>query len=173
MIRWVSLFLSCFAILCLVSCTKESNEIVELKRFPMDGLDGLITRSGIAVDKEVTSDGGGSLRVEATDPTVVRLFEITDINVDNARLLYQASLRSNGLDGKAYLEMWCRLPGKGQFFSRGLETPIMGTTEWISEEIPFVLEKGEKPDRVKLNLVIDGKGIVWIDDVRLLKEPLR
>ena len=62
--------------------------------------------------------------------------------------------------------------GKGEFFSRGLQSPLTGTTNWTTEETPFLLKKGEKPDLVKLNLVINGKGTAWIDDVLLLKGPL-
>ncbi|MCH7556135.1 MAG: hypothetical protein IIB56_01620 [Planctomycetes bacterium] len=50
--------------------------------------------------------------------------------------------------------------------------PLTGTTDWTTEKIPFLLKKGQNPDNVKLNLVIDGKGTVWIDDIRLLKGPL-
>ncbi len=47
-----------------------------------------------------------------------------------------------------------------------------GTTNWTTMETPFFLKKGENPDNIKLNLVIKGKGTVWIDDIRLLKAPL-
>jgi hypothetical protein len=40
-------------------------------------------------------------------------------------------------------------------------------------ETPFFLKRGEKPDNVKLNVVINGTGTVWIDDVKLLKGPLQ
>jgi hypothetical protein len=38
--------------------------------------------------------------------------------------------------------------------------------------IYFFLKKGEKPDYIKLNLVIEGKGTAWIDDIGLFKTPL-
>jgi len=69
--------------------------------------------------------------------------------------------------------MWCHFLGRGEFFSRGLVTPLTGTTDWTTQEIPFLLKEGENPDNVKLNLVIDGKGTAWIDDIRLLKGLLR
>jgi hypothetical protein len=142
---------------------------VELKRFPVDSLDGIITQSGAELDKDTSSDGNGSLRIIAAGPTVVRLFEVSDVEVENARLTYRAKLRSNKLEGQAYLEMWCRFPGKGEFFSRGLQNPVTGSMNWMTAETSFFLKKGEKPDMIKLNLVIDGKGTVWIDDVRLFK----
>jgi len=88
-------------------------------------------------------------------------------------LIYQARVRTEGIEGQVFLEMWCHFPGKGDFFSRGLQTPLTGTTNWTTEEIPFFLKKGENPDNVKLNLVINGKGTAWIDDIRLLKGSLR
>jgi len=81
-------------------------------------------------------------------------------------------LQSQNLDGKAYLEMWLRFPGKGEFFSRGLDRPITGTMSWMTSTIPFFLQAGQKPDLIRLNLVVAGKGRVWIDDVRLLRQPL-
>jgi hypothetical protein len=157
----------------LVGCSKTPQEVVELKRFPIDSLEGIITQSGVQFDKEVSSDGNGSLKMVATEPTAVRLFELGDIDVENARLIYQAKVRTEGVEGQVYLEMWCHFPGKGEFFSRGLQTPLTGTTNWTTEETPFFLKKGENPDNVKLNLVINGKGTAWIDDIRVLEAPLQ
>lgn len=156
----------------LIGCSKPSEKVVEIKHFPIDNLEGIITQSGVQIDKEISSDSNGSLRITATDPTVVRLFEVGDIDVENARLIYQAKVRSEGVEGQVYLEMLCHFPGRGEFFSRGLQTPITGTTDWTTEETPFFLTKGENPDNVKLNLVIDGKGTAWIDDIKLLKGPI-
>ncbi len=163
----------CIVIIFVIfGCAKQSTEVIELKKFPIDSMEGIITQSGVEVDKAVSSDGKGSLKITATEPTVVRLFETGDIDVENARLIYQAKVRTENMDGKVYLEMWCNFAGKGDFFSRGLQTPLTGTIHWTSEETPFFLQKGENPDNVKLNLVIDGKGTAWIDDIRLLKGPL-
>ena len=160
-------------ILTFVGCSKPPQEVVELKKFPIDSLEGLITQSGVQFDKEVSSDGNGSLRIIATEPTVVRLYELGGIDVENARLIYQAKVRTEGVEGQVYLEMWCHFPGKGEYFSRGLQTPLTGTTNWTTEETPFFLKKGENPDNVKLNLVINGKGTAGIDDIRVLKGPLK
>jgi hypothetical protein len=156
-----------------VSCSKPQQQVSELKRFPIESLEGVIVQSGLQFDKDISSDGNGSLRITASEPAVTRLFELGDIDVEDARLIYQAKVRTEGVEGQVYLEMWCRFPGKGEFFSRGLQAPLTGTTDWTSEETPFFLKKGENPDNVKLNLVINGKGTAWIDDIRLLKSPLQ
>jgi hypothetical protein len=172
-IKAFAFFVSVVIIFIGISCAKPSTEVVEIKTYPVDSMDGIITQSGIEIDKVVSSDGKGSLKITATEPTVVRLFDTGDIDLENARLIYQAKVRTEGIDGKVYLEMWCHFPGKGEFFSRGLQTPLTGTTNWTSEETPFFLKKGENPDNIRLNIVIDGKGTAWIDDIRLLKGPLQ
>jgi len=165
--------MSLLIIILAISCAKPSPRVVELKRYPLDSLDGIITQSGAELDKDNSSDGKGSLRIQATTPTTVRLFEVSDLDVENARLTYQAKVRTKDVQGQVYLEMWCHFPGMGEFFSRGLQNTATGSVNWMTMETPFFLKKGEKPDLVKLNVVINGTGTVWIDDVRLIKGPLQ
>jgi hypothetical protein len=160
-----------FAVGCSQIATPQQ-PATELRRFPLDNLEGVLTQSGVELDMATSSDGGGSLKITAAEPTTLRLFETGDLDVENARLIYQAKLRTEGVEGQVYLEMWCSFSGKGEFFSRGLQSPLTGTTDWASVETPFFLKAGENPDNVKLNLVINGKGTAWIDDVRLRSGPL-
>lgn len=162
-----------FLVIYTGACSRPSGQATEIKRYPLDSADGVITQSGVMFDRENSSDGRGSLKITAQEPTVVRIFETGDIDIENARLIYQAKVRTEGVEGQAYLEMWCSFSGKGEFFSRGLHSPLSGTTNWTTQETPFFLQRGENPDNVKLNLVINGKGTVWIDDIRLLKGPLK
>jgi hypothetical protein len=132
-------------------------------------------------------------RFSATDPTVardcvtvdqdawavvtqagqsVRLFEVADPQVDECVVNYRATMRTEDLTGRAFLEMWCRLPGRGEFFSKGLDQAVTGTTDWSSHEIPFLLKKGQRPDLIRLNVAVEGAGKVWLKDVELLKTPL-
>ena len=126
--------------------------------------DTTLSRDSIVVD-------GKSWLVDASEEQVVRLFEVADPDVQGCLLTYRASLKSEDLTGRAFLEMWCRLPGRGEFFSRGLSQPLRGNTDWTSHETPFRLKKGQLPDLIKLNLAIEGRGKVWIKDVELLKTP--
>ena len=68
--------------------------------------------------------------------------------------------------------MWVEVPGLGQFFSRGLEQTLSGTSEWATLEAPFFLQEGQTADLAKLNLVIDGSGTAWIDEIELIQGPL-
>ena len=170
---WTLFCLALAAVILVFGCSKPSNMVTELKHYPIENLEGLITRTDVVIDKEITSDSNGSLRITVNEPTTIRLYETGDIDIENARLTYQAKVRTEGIEGKVYLEMWCQFTGKGEFFSRDLSSPLSGTTDWSTEETPFFLKKGENPDNVKLNLVIEGKGTVWIDDIYIFKGSLK
>jgi hypothetical protein len=121
----------------------------------------------------VTADDGG-WRIEAPAAGTLRLYEVTDPGVEQSILYYRARLRTADVQGRAFLEMWVRLPGQGEYFSRGLAQTVSGTTGWASYEIPFVLQKGQKPDLVKLNIVLEGGGgTIWVKDVELLATPMK
>lgn len=157
----------------LAATVAAAASATEIRRFAIDNLKDLITQSSVELDKENSSDGHGSLRINSSGSSTVRLFEVQSPGIDNARLIYQARIKTRELQGKAYLEMWCRFPGKGEFFSRALNQTYSGSNEWSSTETPFSLQQGQKPDLVRLNLVVEGAGTVWIDDIRLLKAPLQ
>ncbi len=160
-------------IVAITGCSQPEAQVIELKSYSLDDTQGLLSQTGVEIDKDISSDGNGSLKVTAPESTVVRLFETGDIDVENARLAYKANIKTQDVEGKVYLEMWCHFAGKGEFFSRGLQSPLTGSVEWTTEEIPFFLKKEQNPDNVKLNLVITGKGTVWIDDIHLIKRPLK
>ena len=168
-------FILIVIILFIGGCTQQPEKTKEAKalpHFPLNDLNGVITQTGVELDREVSSDGNGSLRITAHEPTTVRLFEVKDIDIEDARLLYQARIRTRDVKGNVFLEMWVRLQGKGEFFTRNVHTPATGSVNWRMMEAPFFLKKGQNPDLVKLNLVIDGTGTAWIDDVKLVKAPL-
>jgi hypothetical protein len=168
---WIALV--CLGLMAaLFSCSKPSPRDIEIMTFPLDNLEGLLTQSGVEFDQVVSRDGRGSVKISVAEPAIVRLFETGDIDVDDAALVYQAKLRTEGAEGAVYLEMWCHFEGKGEFFSRGLHSPLKGTVDWTTQEIPFFLKKGENPDNVKLNIVCEGPGTVWVDDIRLVKRPI-
>jgi len=164
-------------LLCLAltagACPSAGESETVLQPFPLSEGVATVTREGVAFDPAVSSDGGGSLRITADGPRVVELFQTGDLDVEDARLIYRARLKTEGVEGEVYLEMLCRFAGMGSYFSRGLDHPLKGSTGWTAVQTPFFLKKGENPDQVRLNLVFTGKGTAWIDRIQLLRAPLR
>jgi hypothetical protein len=159
----------CLIALALGACAKADLREGLIQQFPIRDLDGVLTQSGLKFDPGITSDGNGSIRVDADAPTTIRLYDVEPAKVEDTRLVYRAHLRTEDVRGQVYLEMWCAFPGAGEFFSRALHAPLTGTTEWTTQETPFFLKKGEVPNLVRLNLVITGPGTVWIDDLTLAR----
>ena len=130
------------------------------------------TAADPTISKDVSVTKDKAWLAEGKKARIVRLFEFANPDVEQCVVTYRAKLKTENLREPAYLEMWCRFPGKGEFFSRGLDNPIAGSNDWATFETPFFLKKGEKPDLIKLNLVLKGAGKIWVKDIELLTSPL-
>jgi hypothetical protein len=121
-------------------------------------------------DAMIKVEGKGSLKISTLWPTSVCLGEVPGPDIENAKLIYKAKVKTD-LQGSAYLEMWVNVGG-GYFFSKGLNDQVKDKSDWKTVQTPFIFQKGQKPDKATLNVVINGIGTVWVDDVVLSKEPL-
>ena len=119
-----------------------------------------------------TIDGGG-WRLDIPQSQTYRFFDVPVQGLEQCMITYRVQLKAEDLNGRAYLEMWCRLPGRGEFFSRGLRNSVSGTTSWASYEVSFYLKKGQVPDMITLNLIVEGKGTVRVKEIELLQTPLK
>src|SRR5207247_3792906 len=52
--------------------------------------------------------------VDAKEDQTIRLFEIQNPDAEQCLLTYRATMKTKGLAGRAFLEMWCPLPGRGR-----------------------------------------------------------
>ncbi|MDA1044183.1 MAG: hypothetical protein O3C57_03055 [Verrucomicrobia bacterium] len=156
------------AVLALATITGRAEDLKKL------GLDDASSASPkIEVDAKVKVEGTSSLKITTQWPTTVCLGEVTGPDIENAQLVYSAKVKTE-LEGTgtAFLELWVHVGG-GQFFSKGMNDAVSQKSDWKTIQTPFMFQKGQKPDKVTLNLVINGKGTVWIDDIVLSKEPLK
>jgi hypothetical protein len=151
----------------IAGCSSQATTEHVVYTNPLDSADAVLSATGSSVDATTSHDGKGSIRIDAAGPTTIRLAEVEPQDAENVTLIYRGHLRTENLAGQAYLEMWCSIPGMGEFFSRALHAPLSGTTGWVSQETPFFLKPGQRAQRVKLNLVVAGTGTVWIDDISL------
>jgi len=123
------------------------------------------------ISGELTVTEDNAWAVSCTTTQTFRLFEVPNPGVENCTVMYRAKLKSEGLVGRAYLEMWCQFTGQGEAFSRGVNSTISGSSDWATCQTPFFLKAGEKPDLIRLNLVVEGQGKVFIKDVELTASP--
>lgn len=113
-----------------------------------------------------------SFVVEAQKETTVSLFELKTAALEPCILTYKANAKAEGLEGKAYLEMQLKFPKLGEHSAKGVNTSITGSTDWTPLEAPVLLDGGQVPDKLKLNVVVEGQGTVRMKDVEVLRTPI-
>ncbi|MEM1069317.1 MAG: hypothetical protein AAGI63_10505 [Planctomycetota bacterium] len=140
---------------------------------PMESLH-LFPASSETISQDVVTAEMDTWRITGSEAQqTAQLFEYELPESDQCMLTYRAKIKTDEVVGKAYLEMWCRLPGRGEFFSRGLHNAVSGTNQWSTVEIPFYLKRGQTPDLLKLNVVLEGTGTVWVKEIEVLRTPLQ
>jgi len=144
-----------------------------IRKIPVDSSADVITKQNVSTDSGVSRDGRGSLKIDVKGNQNVALFRLGDIDIDEAYLVYEAAIRTEDLEGEAFLEMKCYFQSRGEFFSRDFENALSGTNDWTERSTSFRFRKGERPDAVELGIYVSGRGTVWIDDIKLLKRPLQ
>ena len=167
----VAVFVGCA---CLGAFTDEK----VLAVFPNDELPPSAATSGslpgvtASVDSAAPSGGNGSIKVTSSggsNPDVL-LFQAELSGIENCVLWCEATMKSEGVAGRAYLDMWATFPDGKSYFSRGLDQVFTGTQDWRRCRIPFFLKMGESPSSVAMGVQFEGTGAVWLNDVRLMQE---
>ncbi len=146
-----------------------ADDSLVLQRFGLDDTASLALK--IASDTVQKVEGKASLKITAGRPTTVGIGEVDGLDVEAAKLVFSARVKTE-LEGEAYLEMWVQVGG-GNYFSKGLNNAAKGKGDWKTIQTPFFLQKGQRAQKAVLNLVINGKGTVWIDDAVLARAPLK
>lgn len=154
-----------------LGCKKGPEPPKDIQAFAVDSAQGVLSPEVAVFDRTVSADGNGSLKVSTEMPTTVALYEVPFPGVEGADLVYRAKVKTQEFGGDAYLQMQVHFPGGGEVTAQNYQNALRGTSDWTAMETSLRLQKGQKPDSVKLLLVVNGVGTVWIDDIHLIKAP--
>ncbi|HSA93401.1 MAG TPA: hypothetical protein VLE48_10350 [Terriglobales bacterium] len=146
----------------LLRVPQPSGPAVTLRNFALT--DRLVSTDSVTLEAE-------AWKLEATGGRTFLLFQVPQPGVDQCMLTYRVQMKTSAVRDGVYLEMWCVFGGN-EYFSKGLHHKAKGTNDWASYQTPFYLKQGQFPDLIKLNLVFEGPGTVWLKDIELLKTPL-
>lgn len=130
-----------------------------------DASEPTLSKSGVRVEN-------GAFVLEAKEKTTVPLFELTDPGVDQCLLTYRAKAKAEDFNGKAFLELQLKLPKMPEHSAQSIDDAVSGSTDWKSMEAPVYLYSGQKPEKLKLNVVMDGQGTIRMKDVEVLSAPV-
>ena len=132
----------------------------------LESLDGLLTRDGVTLVTQAWQ-GRAGIRIEAHGPTSVRLAEVQTKGAEVVVLTYRGHVRAANLSGRAYLEMRCSIPGKEELIAGARDAAVVGTTEWVTQVTRLSLGNQPSPQTVRLNVQIEGSGVVFVQNVLL------
>jgi hypothetical protein len=95
--------------------------------------------------------------------------------IKGPRYTISGRVRYDGVEGVGYLEMWSHFPGGGQYFSRTLgdQGPMMklqGTSGWRNFVLPFDATGAPPPAKLVVNVVMPGRGTVYLGSIQLNEE---
>ena len=114
------------------------------------------------------------LKVESASstPSSVTVLTIEAPRITGPGYVLSGQVRYDGVDGTGYLEMWNYFPGGGQYFTRtlGKEGPMMklhGTAGWRPFALPFDATGAPPPRRLVVNVVLEGRGTVYLSELTL------
>jgi hypothetical protein len=132
--------------------------------------------AGVVLPPEPGSPGH-RLRVDNDQPkpTTVTVLTVDPPQIAGPRYRLRGQVRYDNVEGAGYLEMWNYFPDGDQYFSRTLaETgPMMklhATSGWRSFELPFDATGAPPPTRLVLNVVLQGRGTVYLGPLELTED---
>lgn len=106
---------------------------------------------------------------EGSDPkgfgTLMQSFAADDYRTSRVRL--RAWLKTEGVTGWAGLWLRIDVGGEGAVLDNMQDRPLSGDTPWRAVEV--VLDVPKQADLIALGVLLDGPGMVWIDDVTIEK----
>lgn len=113
------------------------------------------------------------LRIDGTGkPSAVTVLTIERPKIAGPRYAITGQVRYEGVDSPGYLELWNHFPDGSQYFSRTLAEsgPMMklqGTSGWRSFTLPFDATGAPPPARLVVNVVLPGRGVVYLGPLKL------
>jgi len=141
----------------------------DIEYFSCDSMEKVVATDQVSFDQGFSEDGKGSLKVTVEQPATVRLFDVPAPGAESAKYIFKAKVNMKDLLGDASLQMVIHFPNGGEV--NAYQT-VKGTGAWTPMEVFGIVQKGQKPDVVKLNLLVSGTGTCWVDDVHLVQQPL-
>jgi hypothetical protein len=127
-------------------------------------------KTRISIDKETTADGNGSIKVEAAHSALVTIADQKNLSVSRDNTLWcTLRVKCAGVKQRAHLEMWCEVADGTRAFSQGLDQLLIGDSDWREIRLPMMVNGDFTVSRALVNVVIEGPGTVWVDEVKFSK----
>jgi len=108
-------------------------------------------------------------------PATITILTIENPQITAPIYALEGLVRYQGVEGNGYLELWNHFPGGARYYTRtaaksGPMQYLSGSSKWRRFVLPFYQPNGgEHPRMLELNIVLPGRGTVWIGPLRLMQ----
>jgi hypothetical protein len=121
-----------------------------------------------SIDAVVVQVDGGDAR------TTTRVVSLDAPKVPSHRYQLKGRVKVENVVGDGYVEMLNTFPKIGVYFTKTLENDgplgkLTGTGDWRDVELPFVSQEGVLPSKIEVNVVLPGKGKVYLTPFTVAK----
>lgn len=129
---------------------------------------GLVIRPEEGIGETATVENAEGKALSA------RLLVLRAPPITEARYAILGKVKYEGVEGDGYLELWNMFPDGGAFFSRTMAPGgpmgiLRGSAGWREFALPFSSREGYVPNELVMNVVLPGRGRVWVGPVRLVQ----
>ncbi|MEZ0276387.1 MAG: serine/threonine-protein kinase, partial [Roseimicrobium sp.] len=125
----------------------------------------------ISTDSGITKDGHGSLKIEAPQGATLTIAEQDGLETPPGGTIWcRAHLRCEGISGRAFLMVHLETASGALLYSKGEPQSVSGTEDWREVLIPIRLDAQSSIKKVRVNLIVQGPGTVWVDDIQITHE---
>jgi hypothetical protein len=106
------------------------------------------------------------------------LLTLENPGITKPRYAVWGRVRYANVDGEGYLETWNCFPGGERYYSRtrlsaGPMASLRGSSNWRDFVLPYYMDQDtRRPDKLVVNLVLPGRGTVWVGPLRLVQYDL-
>jgi hypothetical protein len=124
-----------------------------------------VEKVGGEMDYDISSDGNGSLRIDARERVLVDLYRVwgNEEDLSFRQLVYEAKVRTEQASAPVFLVMQAGLTSAPHGMPVvGRDKAIHGTNDWTTLQIWAGNPPGTRLLETTLQLEIDGPGTVWI-----------
>ena len=132
-----------------------------------------VVPGGVLLPGAGPETGTAGLQLRAAGPTSFHLVTIERPPITGRAYAVTGQVRYQGVEGQGYLEMWTVFPDGQRFFSRTLAArgplaALHGESSWRRFELPFDISgASQAPSRLEINLMLPGRGAVWLGPMHL------
>jgi hypothetical protein len=128
---------------------------------------------------KVHKDGGPAdgvmLEITPGKEAATTLIEDRDPKAPSHLYVLNGKIKYENVEPAGYVEMWSHFAGGDKFFTRTLGDEIgpmqklAGTHNWRDIALPFHSKPGMLPEKLVVNVVLPGKGKVFLTELTLTK----